>query len=62
MARPRKFEKDRITKAIRISPELNDALTRLADERQVSVNLVVTWALEEYVARAKKLEDIKRAG
>lgn len=61
MARPRTFKKDRVTKAIRIPPELNDALTRLANERQVSVNLVITWALEEYTAGAKRIEDIKRA-
>jgi len=61
MARPPTFSKERITKAIRISPQLNEALTRIAEERQVSVNLVITWALEEYTAAAKGIDEIKHA-
>lgn len=61
MPRPKTFEKDRVTKAIRISPDLNDALSRLADERQVSVNLVITWALQDYLGAAKGIDEIKRA-
>lgn len=60
MARPRTFGKDRVTKAIRISPELNDALTHLAEERQVSVNLVITWALDAYLESAKRIDELKR--
>lgn len=62
MARPKKFEQQRVTKAIRISPEVNEALARLAEERQVSVNLLVSWALEQFIEAAKPVDEIKRAG
>ena len=62
MARPKRFEAPRITKAIRISPEVDAALKRIADERQVAINLVITWALEEYIEHAKSVSELRSTG
>ncbi|HOT78492.1 MAG TPA: ribbon-helix-helix protein, CopG family [Microthrixaceae bacterium] len=58
MARPREFD-DRVTKAVRLSPQLDERLKALARERQVSVNLIMNWALEEYVEQAPRVEDLR---
>lgn len=62
MARPRQFSEDRVTKAIRIPAELDEKLKHLAEDRQVSVNLIATWALEDYAKRAKSTDELRRAG
>ena len=58
MARPREFD-DRVTKAVRLSPQLDERLKALARVRQVSVNLIMNWALEEYVEQAPRVEDLR---
>ena len=59
--RPREFDEERVTKAIRISPELNTRLRAVAKERGVSVNVVINVALVDYLERLIPLEDLLRA-
>jgi len=58
--RPREFERDRVTKAIRISKALDAQLKKTALERGVSVNLLMNTALEDYLKRLMPLEDLLR--
>ncbi|HEX8581757.1 MAG TPA: toxin-antitoxin system HicB family antitoxin [Acidimicrobiales bacterium] len=58
--RPKEFESDRVTKALRISPDLDARLKAAARERGVSVNLLMTSALEDYLRRLVPVDDVLR--
>ena len=60
IGRPREYEDDRVTKALRISPDLDQRLKAAARERGVSVNLLMNAALEDYLRRLVPLEDVLR--
>lgn len=54
---PKKLMKDgRIQTTVRLQPELYDRLHRVADERCVGVNLIVSRAIENYLDRLVPLE------
>ena len=52
MARPREFEKDRVAKAVRLPPELDERLKAVAQERGISVNTIINAAVADYLGRA----------
>lgn len=54
--RPREYDQGRVTKAVRISPELDSRLKAAARERGVSVNLLMNAALDEYLSRLVPIE------
>ncbi|MEA2492803.1 MAG: hypothetical protein QOJ29_714, partial [Thermoleophilaceae bacterium] len=58
--RPREYEEDRVTKAVRVSPELDQQLKEAARQRGVSVNLLMNIAVEEYLKRLLPVEELLR--
>lgn len=56
--RPREYDEDRVTKTVRISPELDDRLKAAARERGVSVNLLINTALDDYLERLLPVEQV----
>jgi len=58
--RPREYQESRVTKAVRISADLDDKLKAAAKERGVSANLLVTAALEEYLERLVPVDQLLR--
>lgn len=56
--RPREYEEGRVTKAVRISPELDERLKAAARERGVSVNLLINSALDDYLGRLLPVEQV----
>lgn len=56
--RPRQYEDDRVTKAVRISPDLDLRLKAAARERGVSVNLLMNAALDDYLGRLVPVEQL----
>lgn len=51
MGRPRIYEEPRVVTAIRLPASLRDELRTVAAERDVSVNLLVTRAVVDYLRR-----------
>lgn len=51
MARPKLYEEKRVATAIRLPVSLRSELQEAASERDVSVNLLVTRAISEYLGR-----------
>jgi len=60
MARPREFDEDRVTKALRISADLDSRLKAVARERGISVNVLINAALTDYLNRLLPLEELLR--
>jgi len=58
--RPREYEEDRVTKAIRLSQDLDARLKEIARERGISVNLLMTMAIDDYLKRLLPIEDLLR--
>jgi predicted HicB family RNase H-like nuclease len=58
--RPREYDDERVTKAVRISPELDLRLKTAARERGVSVNLLANAALDDYLGRLVPVEQLLR--
>lgn len=58
--RPREYDSDRVTKAIRISPELDARLKQAARERGVSVNLLMNSAVADYLDRLLPVDQVLR--
>lgn len=54
--RPREYDDERVTKVVRISPELDLRLKTAARERGVSVNLLMNAALDDYLGRLVPVE------
>lgn len=59
--RPPEFG-DRITKAVRLDSALNEKLKTEARRRNVSANLLITAAIEDYLGRLVPIEDVLRTG
>lgn len=55
--RPREYD-DRVAKAVRIAPDLDARLKKAAAERGVSVNVLMTAALEDYLDRLLPLDQL----
>ncbi len=58
--RPREYAPDRVTKAVRVPPHLDERLKEAARERGVSVNLLVNTALEDYLRRLVPVDQVLR--
>lgn len=58
--RPREYDPDRVTKAVRITAELDQQLKAVAKERGVSVNLLVNSAVEDYLKRLLPIDELLR--
>ncbi len=56
--RPREYDDERVTKAVRISPELDLRLKAAARERGVSANLLMNAALDDYLGRLVPVEQL----
>jgi predicted HicB family RNase H-like nuclease len=61
MARPRVYDERRVTTAIRIPESLHDKLRGAAEERDVSVNLLVVKAIDDYLERLVPAAEVVRA-
>ena len=59
MARPQVHPVDRVTTAIRIPKELHERLQQAAADRRVGLNLLVNWALEEYLDELVPLDQLR---
>jgi hypothetical protein len=57
VGRPRIYEEPRVATAIRLPISLRDELQAVASERDVSVNLLVTRAVLDYLGRLPSLGD-----
>jgi hypothetical protein len=51
MARPRIYDGPRVTTALRVAPEMRDALRKAARDQGVSVNQLVVATLSEYLGK-----------
>lgn len=51
MARPKLYAEQRVATAVRLPVTLRSELQAAAEERDVSVNLLVNRAIREYLAR-----------
>ena len=60
MGRPRIYEEPRVATAIRLPTSLRDELQAVAAERDVSVNLLVTRAVLDYLERLPSLSNAPR--
>lgn len=60
--RPREYDEDRITKAVRIPKQLDERLKGAARDRQVSANLIFNAALEEYLGRLRPVDEVLQTG
>jgi predicted transcriptional regulator len=58
VARPRVHHENRVTTAVRLPESLHLRLKAAADDRDVSVNLLVTKALEDYLDRLVPADEI----
>ena len=59
--RPREYDEYRVIKTVRVSPQLDDRLKAAARERDVSVNLLINAALEDYLERLLPIEQLLKA-
>ena len=58
--RPRQFDEERITKALRIPTSLDEQVKQAALERGISVNVLINNALEDYLERLVPVEELLR--
>jgi predicted HicB family RNase H-like nuclease len=61
LGRPVEFSADRVTKALRVPPELDRRLKIAAAERGVSVNVLINAALNDYLQRLVPVEQLLQA-
>ncbi len=62
MARPRIYAEERVSTQVRLPAELHRELHREAGDRDVSVNLLVTRAVEHYLTRLPAVADVTSPG
>jgi hypothetical protein len=60
MGRPRIYQEPRVATAVRLPASLRDQLQTVATERDVSVNLLVTRAVSDYLRRLPPASDYLR--
>lgn len=58
MARPKTTEAKRVTTAIRLPEPLHERLTTEAERREVSANLLVTRAVENYLNHLVPIDEV----
>lgn len=58
MARPKTSNDKRITTAVRIPQPLHERLTSEADTRDISVNLLIVKAVENYLDNLVPMEQV----
>lgn len=58
MGRPRISDERRVTTAVRLPESIHRRLQVAADERDVSANLLVTKAVDEYLDRLPSLDEV----
>jgi predicted transcriptional regulator len=58
MARPRIYDPDRVSTQVRLPAELHERLRRTAAERQVSANLLVERAVDDYLDRLPPVDEV----
>ena len=58
MARPRVYDEDRVTTAVRLPQTLHRLLQETASQRDVSVNLLVVRALSHYLEQLAPIDDL----
>ncbi len=56
MARPKVYDEPRVTTALRLPESLHTRLRSTADERDVSVNLIATKAIKEYLDQLERMD------
>ena len=61
MARPRLYQENRVTTAVRLPEGLHQRLQEAALERDVSVNLLVMKAIERYLDQLVPLDQVAQA-
>jgi hypothetical protein len=59
MARPKLYDEDRVTTAVRLPASLHRELQSAADERDVSVNFLVIKALRRYMQQLPRGDEIE---
>lgn len=57
--RPREYD-DRVTKAVRMSPDLDERVKTAARERGISANVLINAALEDYLERLLPVDEVLR--
>lgn len=57
MARPKKYTEERVATAIRVPRGLHHRLQDLADAHDVSVNFLITRAIERYLGALPQLPE-----
>jgi predicted transcriptional regulator len=60
MARPKIYEEARVTTALRLPESLHDRLRAIAEERDVSVNLIATKAIKEYLDHLRPVDAVTK--
>jgi predicted transcriptional regulator len=61
MARPKVYDEDRVSTAVRLPASLHDRLRREASDRRVSANLIVEKAVEAYLGDRRSSADPSEA-
>jgi predicted HicB family RNase H-like nuclease len=57
MARPKVYDEPRVTTALRLPESLHVRLRSMAEQRDISVNLIATKAIREYLDQLEPLDD-----
>lgn len=58
MARPKIYDQERVTTALRMPKELQDRLHAAASERDVSANLLAVRAIADYLDRLVPTDEL----
>jgi predicted HicB family RNase H-like nuclease len=58
MARPKLYEEKRIPTAVRIPESLHRQLQEAAEEREISVNLLIVRAIKKHLEQLPPLEEV----
>jgi predicted HicB family RNase H-like nuclease len=58
MGRPRTTDEKRVTTAVRLPESMHERLTKEAETRDVSVNLLVTKAIDAYLEALVPVEEL----
>jgi predicted HicB family RNase H-like nuclease len=58
MPRPKLYQEKRIPTAVRIPESLHRQLQEVADEREVSVNLIIVRAIEKHLEQLPPVDDV----
>ena len=59
VGRPKRHHEPRVATAVRLPVAVHERLRAAADERQVSVNLLVEKAIDDYLARLVPLDELE---